>query len=329
MLRVFIMRAHLSVGLHIGLAIAGLLAISNQGHSETPGQLNAQKPGAIAAPMVVSYHRSDANDKQNHFQFDLIERALEVTRPEYGGFILRPYGGAPTAKRQAILIGEGKLMNIQWASPGTPIAQAEVIPIRVNILRGLLGLRICLINRADLPRFAQIQSLDDLRQIKIGQGQDWTDTLIYQLNRIPLFESAGLQQLFPILTTHRIDCLPLGANEIGVKYAEQQQQHPDMVIEPELLLYYNFPTYLYVSKHHPRLAERVAAGLQIMQTSGEYDRLFWHHFGHQLVPLKLSQRRIICLKSPYAPEAEQCQSPVTLPDFTPPPGLQAEPAASF
>lgn len=295
----------------LGLLL-GIVAVSSHGQD------------APASPMQVSYHRSEANDKQNRFQFNLIERAMEVTRPDYGEFVVRPYGGAPTAKRQAILLSEGKLMNIQWASPGTPIAQAEVIPIPVNILRGLLGLRICLINREQLPRFAQIQSLEDLRQIKIGQGQDWTDTLIYQLNRVPLFESAGLGQLFPLLATRRIDCLPLGANEIGVKYTELQPHHPNMVMEPQLLLYYNFPTYLYVSKRHPRLAERIAAGLQLMQTSGEYDRLFWRYFAPQLAPLNLGQRRIICLKSPYIPEAGQCTGAITLPDFTPPPGFQAE-----
>ncbi len=295
-----------------GLIISGFLVIYSHGQA------------VAAEPMAVSYHRSDANDSQNRFQFELIERAMEVTRTEFGDFVLRPYGGAPTAKRQSILMSEGKLMNIQWASPGTPIAQAEVIPIEVNILRGLLGLRICLINRADLPRFAQIQSLEDLRQIKIGQGQDWTDTLIYQLNRIPLFESAGLRQLFPLLATRRIDCLPLGANEIGVKFTEQHLQYPDMVIEPELLLYYNFPTYLYVSKRHPHLAERVIAGLQIMNASGEYDRMFWRYFAQHLAPLELHKRRIICLKSPYMPEAEQCNAPIALPDFSPPADFRGE-----
>lgn len=282
--------------------------------------------GADTEPMVVSYHRSEGYDSQNQFQFELIERAMEVTHSEFGAFVLRPYGGAPTAKRQSILMSEGKLMNIQWASPGTPIAQAEVIPIPINILRGLLGLRICLINQSDLPRFAQIQTLDDLRQIKIGQGQDWTDTLIYRSNQVPLFESAGLTQLFPLLATHRIDCLPLGANEIGVKYAEQQPLHPNMTIEPALLLYYNFPTYLYISKNHPKLAQRTLAGLQILKASGEYDRMFWRYFAKQLAPLDLHKRRIICLKSPYILEPEQCTGPIALPDITPPGDFQTQPA---
>jgi len=280
-----------------------------------------------SSPMVVRYHNSSGVDTHNAYQFELIRLALEHTKTDYGDYLIQPYSAAPTAKRQAILLSEGNLMNIQWASPGTPISGAEVIPIPVNILRGLLGLRICLINREQLPRFAKIQSLDDLRQIKIGQGQDWTDTLIYQLNQIPLFESTGLLQLFPILTTRRIDCLPLGANEIGVKYAEQHRQHPDMVIEPNLLLYYDFPTYLYVSKRHPRLAERIAAGLQIMRSSGEYDQLFWRHFAAQLRPLNLGQRRVICLKSPYLPEANQCKEPLQLPDFSPPAELHP-PAAT-
>lgn len=282
-----------------------------------------KQPAHCADPsssqMVVRYHNSSGVDTHNAYQFELIRLTLEHTKTEYGDYLIQPYSAAPTAKRQAILLNEGRLMNIQWASPGTPIAKADVIAIPINILRGLLGLRICLINREQLPRFANIQSLDDLRQIKIGQGQDWTDTLIYQHNQIPLFESTGLLPLFPILATQRIDCLPLGANEISMKYEELRQRHPNMVIEPSLLLYYHFPTYLYVSKRHPRLAERIAAGLQIMQTSGEYDRLFWRYFAHHLSQLNLSQRRVICLHSPYLEDENQCKNPVRLPDLEPPP----------
>lgn len=287
---------------------------------ETPVPANV-----ASAPMIVSYHRSNANDTQNRYQFELIEQALEVTRAEFGDYLLRPYAGAPTAKRQAILISEGQLMNIQWASPGTPIAEAEVIAIPVNILRGLLGIRLCLINREQLPRFAEIQSLEDLRKIKIGQGQDWTDTLIYELNGIPLLESSGLQQLFPILASHRFDCLALGANEIQVKYIEQQAQYPNMVIEPELLLYYHFPTYFYVSERHPLLAARIEKGLQQLQESGAFDQLFWRYFADNLAPLNLSNRRTICLKSPYQPELNPCDSPVILPDLTPPVRLPSIP----
>lgn len=275
------------------------------------------------SPMVVSYHRDDANDTQNRYQFDLIEMALEITRAEFGDYVLRPYSGAPTAKRQSILLSQGKLMNIQWASPGTPIAQADVTVIPVNILHGLLGLRLCLVNREQLPRFANIHSLDDLRQIRIGQGQDWTDTLIYKLNGVPLLEAVGLPQLFPILATRRFDCLALGANELLVKYAEQQETYPEMVIEPGLLLYYDFPTYLYVSRRHPQLAERITLGLQKLQASGADEQLFWRYFARKLAPLNLDKRRIICLKSPYLPAEEQCREPIILPALTPPPEFQS------
>lgn len=204
-------------------------------------------------------------------------------------------------------------MNIQWASPGTPIAQAEVITIPVNILRGLLGFRLCLVNREQLPLFAGIQTVEDLRKIKIGQGQDWTDTLIYKINRVPLFESSGLEQLFPSLASQRFECIALGANEILVKYTERKATYPRMVIEPELLLYYHFPTYLFVSKHHPLLAARIEKGLKLLQSSGEFDRLFRAHFASNLAPLNLHKRRIICLKSPYQPELDSCRDPKNCP----------------
>ena len=279
--------------------------------------VGAESSAAAIAPsvMVVRYHDAGDADKHNGFQFELIRQALEISRPEFGDYIIRPYSTAPTAKRQAILLGEGKLMNIQWASPGTPIAQGDVIQVPGDIMQGAMGFRVCLLNRHQLANFAAVKNLADLRNFTIGQGQDWTDKLIYIHNNIPLVEAPGLGNLFPFLASGRVDCLALGIHEIGFKYRQEKTKYPQLSIEPSLLLYYEFPTYLYVSKRDPLLAERITLGLRKLQASGAYEKLFAQYFARDIVPLHLHERTIICLKSPYLPQASQCNSPVTLPTF--------------
>lgn len=271
-----------------------------------------------AEPMIVRYHNSGQYDKHNAFQFELIHMALDITRAEFGDYQVKPYTSANTAKRQAILLAEGKLMNMHWASPGTPIAQqAEVIQIPLNILQGLLGYRICLINQESLAQFAAINNLTDLHHIRIGQGQDWTDTRVYHHNQVPVVEAPGLENLFPILASDRFDCLALGLNEVQFKYRLEKKRFKRLTIEPHLLLYYDFPTYLYVSRAEPLLAERMTRGLQQLEASGEFYRLFNQYFAADLAQLNLDKRKIICLKSPYLAQASQCETQVKLPRSAP------------
>lgn len=135
----------------IHLAVAGILTLLGVQVCATEAQSNKTTKDE---PMVVRYHlRPGLTDAHNAYQFELIKQTLEVTKEEYGNYSIEPYSLAPNAKRQAILISEGDLLNIHWASPGTPIATANVIPIPVDILQGLLGYRVCLVNKNAPSRF--------------------------------------------------------------------------------------------------------------------------------------------------------------------------------
>ena len=266
-------------------------------------------------PMEVRYHRTESLADLNAFHFALIRSALEITRPEFGDYVIHPYGLAPTAKRQAMLLTEGKLLNLQWASPGTPISQAEVIQIPFDFLQGILGYRVCLINSRSRINLADAGNLEGLRKIRVGQGYDWTDVEIYRHNRIPIEVYPGLTNLIPALGLNRIDCLALGANEVQFKYEDLKAQYPFLKIDPSLILYYHFPVYFYVSKKHPALAERITLGLQKLQESGAYDTLFNEFYAQYLKPLHLHNRKIICLVNPYLRSPNQCAAPVEPPQF--------------
>ena len=68
------------------------------------------------------------------------------------------------------------------------------------------------------------------------------------------------------------------------------------------MIHYPFPQYFYVSKSEPRLAERLAYGLNQMVEDGTFDAIFDKHFGATLAALKLDQRTIIELENPFLPD---------------------------
>ncbi len=270
----------------------------------TSAQTRADITEPVATPMVVRYYDRGLKDARHAYKFELIKRILEVTRPEFGDYRTEPFGEEPSAKRQAMLISDGKILNLLWASPGTVIARADVITIPVDILRGLLGYRVCLINPANFPASEKLMSLN---QVRIAQGLNWADNEIYKHNDIHPKQAPSFEGLFDMLAAKRYECLALGADEVMYTWRDKKTKYTFLAVEPNLLIYYDYPIYLHISKQFPRLAHRVELGLQKLQRSGEFDRLFKQHHAADIAQLRLNQRKIFCLKSPYLPAQGQCE----------------------
>ena len=267
-----------------------------------------------ADPMVIKYHNSNAYDYHHAYHFELIHRILEITRPEFGDYKEEPYSQAPTAKRQASLLTEGKLMNVHWASPGTDIALADVIPIPIDILHGLQGYRVCMINSEAEVNFNAVNDVESLKNLRIAQGASWSELPIYYFNGIKPIEPPILGGLYPMLGLKRFDCIPLGVNEITTFYEIEKARYPFLAIEPSLLIVYDFPIYFYVSKKFPKIAERFALGLKKLTASGELEKLFKQYHAKDIEQLNIKNRRVICLKSPFMNLEHQCQLPFKLTD---------------
>jgi ABC-type amino acid transport substrate-binding protein len=299
-------------------ALASLLLASSLLAAQAPNSSPSAATSSVApasSSMVIKYHFTERGDFHHSYNIELIRRILEVTVPEFGAFQIQPYGQAPVARRQALLLTEGELMNVQWASPGIDIANAEVIEIPIDILRGLQGYRVCMINSQAGVDFSRVRDVDSLKAIRIGQGVGWTELAIYYANGIRPLEPPNLVGLYPMLGFKRIDCIPLGINEISSIIEREQKTFPFMAIEPDLLIYYDLPIYFYVSKKHPDIARRFESGLKKLIASGEFDRLFQKYHLNNIQHLKLQHRRIICLKSPLSNNKHQCEGPQSIPDF--------------
>lgn len=261
-----------------------------------------------AEPTVVSYLKLEGFDAHYQYRYQLIEQVLEITRPEFGDYQLKPFTAQVSTVRYAQLLTEGQQLNLLWASPGTPVAQADAITIPIDIVKGLLGYRVCLINTNALPNLSFINDLNAFRKIKVGQAQ-WPDRAVYHFNKVAEVDAPNFLALFKMLGAKRFDCIPLGVDEAEKIYQDKKSQYPFLVIDSHLLIYYHYPVYLYVSKKHPELAKRLTAGLQKMQNNGNFDQLFLKFHAQDMARLELKNRVLICLKSPYNNEPQCTQQP--------------------
>lgn len=267
--------------------------------------------------MIVRYRDPEDRHNLQIYKFELIHRAMELTRKEFGDYQTIPYRGSDTGQqRWAHLMNEGRLINIAWVSPGTTVASANVIPIPIDIMHGLLGFRVCLINKDAPYKFDEVLKRNILSSLKIGQAATWDDIGIYHHNNIKPILSPNFSSLFDMLGSKRFDCIALGVDEIFLIHREKKSRYPFLAIDDKLLIYYEFPTYLYVSKTEPKLAMRLQLGLEKMQQNGDLIKLFKEYHSYDFASLNLDARKAICLKSPYVDANRlQCAKPPVLPLF--------------
>lgn len=268
-----------------------------------------------ALPMEIRYASPPGHAFLHLYKVELITRAMEVTRPDFGDYRLKEFNGDnPNDQRRVLLINEGELVNLLWAPSGSIVAKGEVIEIPFDVLHGLLGYRVCLRNANAPSALTSIKTLSDLQKIRIGQGFEWPDINIYETNQIKPILAPTLSSLFEMLGYKRFDCLPFGANEVTYILEQKKDAYPFLAVDDQLLIHYEFKIQFYVSKRYPEIARRLTMGIKKLQESGEWDKLFRKYHQADLKALNLKQRRVICLKSPYIDDANQCRQPVKYPE---------------
>jgi hypothetical protein len=231
----------------------------------------------------------------------LVELALGKT-PEYGDSrVIRSEELSQGRVLRELADGQSRLVDI--ANVATSAEREEfltAIPFPVD--GGLLGFRVCVVLPQSLPKFADIKSLDDFRasQIWIGQGSHWPDTPVLEANGIPVVTHSRYEILFGMLRNERFDCFARGVSE--VLYDLEMEQDPNLVIEPNLLIAYPMPSYLFVGPDDQETAHRLQLGIERAIHDGSFSEFLKRYYSRAVKELNLSQRRVIALDNPYLSE---------------------------
>ena len=221
---------------------------------------------ALADPEVL-YYPKRAESPRWSYALGLVELALQASGRDY---ILRPTVDEMSQTRAA---RELELGNIDFIWTGTSAEYEQRFrPVRIPVLRGLDGYRICVINRGHQAAFSAVQSLDDLKQLTIGQDPGWSD--------VKILEAAGLKvvtapsdALPDMVERDRFDCFLRGAHEAPNEVAK----HPTLAVENDLLIVYPFTSFFFVNNKDTALAEALESGLRQAYEDGRFMRHFNSH----------------------------------------------------
>ncbi len=240
----------------------------------------------------------------------LLYRALEISKQEYGEYqvVISSEMEQDRALRE---LANARLDLAHFVS--TAEREKQATPIRIPIMQGLLGYRLCLIKEGNQEKFTGISNKQQwiAKNITIGQHHNWPDTTILKSNGLNVQTTYKHELLFQQLSKNRFDCFSRGINEIG--YEQFSHRSLDLVIEQNIVIHYPLPQFFFINPEKPLLAERLQLGLTRLQESGETELLFDSYYRELLNKFDLKKRVFIELQNPtLSPETiKAMQAPIT------------------
>jgi hypothetical protein len=190
-------------------------------------------------------------------------------------------------------------IDLFWALQ-TPERDAQYLGAGVNITAGHFGQRVLLVRKEELPVFATVKSVDDLRatQKVCGFGVGWFDADIWNLNRLPFKEFAGDWTVaFKAVANGGMGVDYLSRNVLEVEQ-ELRDFGQGLVLEPTLLLTFDRDARFYLAPGREKLQALLAQAFQKAQQSGLLRREADKYYAQASLSLQLAQRKRLKLPTP-------------------------------
>ncbi|QYK02593.1 substrate-binding periplasmic protein [Shewanella psychrotolerans] len=222
-------------------------------------------------PSQVRYNLSDEyiDLKQTYF-IDLLRLAMEKSQQQYGDFELQAVA-IDMPQRRAIKSVQESELDVVWTMSSIEREQ-QLKPVYFPLLKGLLGYRIAVIRKEDEDKFIDINDLEELQRIPVGQGLDWPDSDILQKQGFTLVRGAD-HNLLTMLNKKRFDYYLRGIHEPWSELVGRS----NLMVETTFVIIYPAPIYFFVRQDNDLLAERIEYGLRAALADGSFDSLFYDH----------------------------------------------------
>lgn len=244
------------------------------------------------------------------YRWKLLELALEHAQP---GDVpqLQPYGEAAQLPPYSEGLSQDRAMTLLQTGNGLDVLalgtnagrEAHMLPVKVDILRGMIGFRVLIIRAADQERFQGL-TLESLHRLHFGLNESWADVPIMQANGLDVVKASGYENLFTMLAAGRFDAFPRGLNEARRELLQRRLQYPQLMLAPGVALYFPYPVYFWVRKDNLALAHTIERGLKLALADGSFRRLFESYHAVEIADLHAHPRRVFMLANPLLPAGD-------------------------
>lgn len=252
---------------------------------------------AEAATWTITYPRPiDDSDARAQYPIALLKLALDKTGVNYE---LRPSDRILLTGKAMRQLRENREVNVVWSMTDSQ-REKELTPIRIPIAKGLIGLRVFVINQNKKAKFDDVLSLTDMRKLVPIQGEEWPDTKILQANGFNVFTVPEFREAYDMIKQGKGDFFPRSVMEVDAEL-EAEGRRNNFYLEPSMALYYPTAMYYFVSGSNKTLANLIETGLNRAIDDGSFDALFESTYAPILESLGIDERKIFTLENPLLP----------------------------
>ncbi|MCV2351166.1 transporter substrate-binding domain-containing protein [Paucibacter sp. Y2R2-4] len=287
------MRSRNTAALTLAFAGALLLAALQPARAQT----------ASPAPLIVRHALAqEQHAKVLTFEQVVLRLLLDKTVATHGPYQLQATE-VVSQNRAFLQLAAGDLDLL--SSMTSKEREAQGLPVRVCLYRGLLGVRLPIALSQRREQFESVSQLSQALALHIGQVADWPDTKVLNDNGWKVERLPRLNTFPEMLKRERIDLFALGAIEVfpivdGL---------PGLSVLEQWAIAYPSAYYFFVSPQQPALAERLRRGWDMVLADGSFDALFEQWMGPQLARARLNERRWLILKNPELPATAPLSDP--------------------
>ncbi|MFZ6722616.1 substrate-binding periplasmic protein [Undibacterium sp. Ji49W] len=233
------------------------------------------------------------------YRWKLLELALAHTRDEAADVRLEPFAEDVTQNRGISLLQSGAIDVIALGT--NTEREAQMLPVKIDILRGIIGYRVLVIRKADQASIALMDEQALRQQLTFGLNSQWADLAILRANGFTVVTSTNYENLFGMLAGGRFDAFTRGLNEAYLEIEKHKAQFPQLTTEKSKALYFPYPVYFWVRKDNKQLASRIERGLKLALADGSFRRLFESYHAKEIKQLASERRQLIRLANPVLP----------------------------
>lgn len=233
------------------------------------------------------------------YRWKLLELALSHAHTPSESLRFAPYTEDITQNRGMQLLQSGAIDVIALGTNAE--RELQMRPIKIDILRGIVGFRVFVIRAADQARIARMDEQALRQQLTFGLNSQWADLPIMRAGGFTVVTSTSYENLFGMLAAGRFDAFPRGLNEAKRELDERQQSYPQLAVEQTKALFFPYPVYFWVNKENTALAQRIERGLKASLADGSFRRLFETYHATEIAMLAKEKRQVIRLGNPILP----------------------------
>lgn len=251
---------------------------------------------------VIKHNGVDESLGANKSYFvDVLQLAIDKSTSQSGP-AKRQVVDIPMEQLRQLKSLDNNVLDVMWAMTSIHLEKAA-LPVRIPLLKGLLGYRVLVIRKSQQQAFSAITQLSQLKKLTAVQGFGWSDVQILQDNGFKVEVSSWYDTIYKSLSSGFYDYYPRSVLEVGGEF--EKNKFDNLIIDNTHLLIYPTAIYFFVNKDNKKLADRLEFGLTQALSDGSFEALFNQYPQHvdAMNQLQMNQRLIHHINNPILPAA--------------------------